>query len=297
MPPLLIAYPVIDPVLVNVPVPFFHPLPIRWYALAYIGGLIGGWAGARYLVGRPRLWGTRPHTSLLSIDDLVVYIAAGIIGGGRLGYVLFYNLPFFLEHPLEIPTVWTGGMSFHGGLLGAALAMVIFARRNRVALDGVTDAVAAVVPIGLFLGRLANFIKPELWGRPTDVAWAMVFPGSDGQPRHPSQLYEAGLEGLALFALLWIVIGRGGLRRDGLVTALFCIGYALARIVAENYRQPDVQLGYFSGQTTMGMLLSLPVLAVGVLLLVRAYRRPRAGDWVEAPDTAQQGVPIGSSTA
>ena len=190
--PLLIAYPVIDPVLVNVPVPFFHPLPIRWYALAYIGGLIGGWAGARYLVARPRLWGTRPHTSLLSIDDLVVYIAAGIIGGGRLGYVLFYNLPFFLAHPLEIPAVWTGGMSFHGGLLGAALAMVVFARRNDVALDGVTDAVAAVVPIGLFLGRVANFIKPELWGRPTDVPWAMVFPAPTASRATPRSSTRPG---------------------------------------------------------------------------------------------------------
>ena len=297
MPPLLIAYPVIDPVLVNVPVPFFHPLPIRWYALAYIGGLVGGWAGARYLVARPRLWGTRPQTSLLSIDDLVVYIAAGIIGGGRLGYVLFYNLPFFLAHPLEIPAVWTGGMSFHGGLLGAAVAMVIFARRNKVALDGVTDAVAAVVPIGLFLGRVANFIKPELWGRPTDVPWAMVFPGSDGQPRHPSQLYEAGLEGIALFALLWIVIFRGGLRRDGFVTALFCTGYALARIVSENFRQPDVQLGYFFGQTTMGMLLSLPLLAVGLLLLVRAYRQPKAGERVDEPDLGSPGEAAESPAA
>ncbi len=291
MPPLLISYPVFDPVLVRV-----FGLPIRWYALAYIGGLIGGWAGARTLVSRPTLWGTRGHTSVMSIDDLVVYIAVGIIGGGRLGYVLFYNLPFFLAHPLEIPAVWNGGMSFHGGLIGAALAMVVFARRNGVALDGVTDAVAAVVPIGLFLGRVANFIKPELWGRPTDVPWAMVFPGSDGQPRHPSQLYEAGLEGLALFALLWIVILRGGLRRDGLVTALFCIGYALARIVSETFRQPDVQLGYVFGQTTMGMLLSLPLLVVGVLLLVRAYRRPRAGEWVEVADAVRPGEAVGSPT-
>ena len=290
MPPLLIAYPVLDPVLVHV-----LGLPIRWYALAYIGGLIGGWAGARCLVARPRLWGTRAHTSVMSIDDLVVYIAVGIIGGGRLGYVLFYNLPYFRLHPLEIPAVWNGGMSFHGGLLGAALAMVVFARRNKVALDGVTDAVAAVVPIGLFLGRAANFIKPELWGRPSDVPWAMIFPGSDGQPRHPSQLYEAGLEGVALFALLWIVIFRGGLRRDGLVTALFCLGYALARIVSETFRQPDVQLGFFFGQTTMGMLLSLPLLVVGLLLLVRAYRRPRAGDRVEVPSAGVSGEATGST--
>ena len=226
MPPLVITYPVIDPVLVHI-----GPLPIRWYALAYIGGLVAGWAGARFLVARDNLWGTRPHPRVLSIDDLVVYIAVGIIAGGRVGYVLFYNLPYYLEHPLEALFVWNGGMSFHGGLLGTAIAMALFARRNHVALDAVTDPVAAVVPIGLFLGRIANFIKPELWGRPTDVPWAMVFPGSDGQPRHPSQLYEAGLEGLLLFALLWIVIARGGLRRDGLVTALFCIGYGVARII------------------------------------------------------------------
>ncbi len=280
MPPLLIAYPVVDPVLVRL-----GPLPIRWYALAYIGGLVGGWAGGRFLVARPRLWGTRQHTSVMAIDDLVVYIAAGIIGGGRLGYVLFYNPGYFAGHPFEALQLWNGGMSFHGGLLGAALAMVIFAHRVGVRLDSVTDTVAAVVPIGLFLGRIANFIKPELWGRPTDVPWAMIFPGSDGQPRHPSQLYEAGLEGSALFALLWIVIYRGGLRRDGLVTALFCIGYGLARIASEFFREPDRQLGYLFQGATMGMLLSIPLLAVGALLLWRAFRRPKADDLVGAPET------------
>ena len=267
----LLAYPVIDPVLVRL-----GPLPIRWYALAYIGGLVGGWAGARFLAARDRLWGGRAHPTLLSIDDLVVYIAVGIIGGGRVGYVLFYNLPYYLAHPLEALFVWNGGMSFHGGLIGAALAMALFARRAGVALDSVSDAVAAVVPIGLFLGRVANFIKPELWGRPSDVAWAMVFPGSDGQPRHPSQLYEAGLEGMALFILLWVVIARGGLKRDGLVTALFCIGYGCARIACEFFREPDRQLGYLFARATMGMLLSLPLIAVGLALLVRALRRPRA---------------------
>ncbi len=273
VPPLLIAYPAIDPVLVRL-----GPLPIRWYALAYIGGLVGGWAGARILVARPRLWGTRPHPTLLSIDDLVVYIAAGIIGGGRLGYVLFYNLPFYLAHPVDALLVWQGGMSFHGGLIGTAIAMVVFARRNGLPLDSVTDPVAAVVPIGLCLGRLANFIKPELWGRPTDVPWAMIFPGSDGQPRHPSQLYEAGLEGVALFVLLAVIIARGGLRRQGLVTAWFCIGYGCARVACEIFREPDKQLGYLFEGATMGMLLSLPLIAIGLLLLARALRRPRAGD-------------------
>ena len=271
MTPLLIAYPIIDPVLVHI-----GSLPIRWYALAYIGGLLGGWGGGRILAGRPRWWGTRAHPSVLSMDDLVVYIAVGIIAGGRIGYVLFYNLPFYLAHPLDTLFVWNGGMSFHGGLIGTALAMAVFARRNHVALDSVTDLVAAVVPIGLFLGRVANFIKPELWGRPTDVPWAMIFPGSDGLPRHPSQLYEAGLEGLALFALLWIVILRGGLRREGLVTALFCIGYGVARMICEAFREPDRQLGYLFEGATMGMLLSLPLIAIGLGLLVRAFRKPRA---------------------
>ncbi len=210
MPPLLIAYPVIDPVLVDI-----GPLPIRWYALAYIGGLVGGWAAARFLVARERLWGGRAHASVLSIDDLVVYIAVGIIAGGRLGYILFYNLPFYLANPLEMLVVWRGGMAFHGGLVGAALAIALFARRRGLPVLSVADTVAPVVPIGLCLGRVANFIKPELWGRVTDAPWAMVFPGSDGQPRHPSQLYEAGLEGVALLILLWIVIARGGLQARG----------------------------------------------------------------------------------
>jgi phosphatidylglycerol:prolipoprotein diacylglycerol transferase len=277
VPPLLIAYPAIDPVLVNL-----GPLPIRWYALAYIGGLVGGWAAARFLVARDTLWGGRPHATVLAIDDLVVYIAAGIILGGRLGYVLFYNLPYYLAHPLEVLVVWKGGMAFHGGLIGTAIAMAIFARRHGLTLSSVSDTVAPVVPIGLCLGRLANFIKPELWGRVTDVPWAMIFPGSDGQPRHPSQLYEAGLEGVALFVLLWIVIAAGGLKRDGLITALFCIGYGIARIVCEFYREPDAQLGFLFAHATMGMLLSVPLILLGVALLVRALRRAPADAAVAA---------------
>ncbi len=271
MPLNLIAYPVIDPVLLHI-----GPLPIRWYALSYIGALLGGWLGARFLVARPRLWGMRPHPSLLSMDDLVVYMAAGIILGGRIGYVLFYNLPFYAAHPFEALEVWRGGMSFHGGFIGAAIAMTVFAWRNRVSVLAVTDTVAPVVPIGIVMVRLANFIKPELWGRPTDVPWAMIFPGSDGQPRHPSQLYEAGLEGVALFILLWIIVHRGGLRRSGLVTGLFCAGYGVARIVCEFFREPDKQLGYLFHGATMGMLLSLPLILAGLALIVRALRRPRA---------------------
>ena len=175
---LLIPYPKIDPVLVDI-----GPLPIRWYALAYIAGIIFGWAYVRHLVGKDPLWGKVPHPSRASIDDLVVYVAFGIILGGRLGYVLFYNLPVYLAHPLEIFAVWKGGMSFHGGLLGAMLGIILFARRVGVPVLAAMDPTAASVPIGLALGRLANFIKPELWGRPTDVPWAMIFPGSDGRCR------------------------------------------------------------------------------------------------------------------
>ena len=273
MPPILIPYPVIDPVLVHI-----GPLPIRWYALSYIGALLGGWVGARFLVARPRFWGARAHASVLSMDDLVVYMAAGIILGGRIGYVLFYNLPFYLAHPLDALQVWQGGMSFHGGLIGAALAMTIFAWRTRLPVFAVTDTVSPVVPVGIVMVRLANFIKPELWGRPTDVPWAMIFPGSDGQPRHPSQLYEAGLEGVVLFIVLWIVVSRGGLRRPGLLTGLFCVGYGTARIVCEFFREPDKQLGYLFHGATMGMLLSVPLILVGVALLARAMVRPRAED-------------------
>ena len=273
MPPGLIAYPVIDPVLVHI-----GPLPIRWYALSYIGALLGGWVSARFLVARPKFWGARVHASVLSMDDLVVYMAAGIILGGRVGYVLFYNLPFYMAHPLDALQVWQGGMSFHGGLLGAAFAMTIFAWRNGLSVFCVTDTVSPGVPIGIVLVRLANFIKPELWGRPTDAPWAMIFPGSDGEPRHPSQLYEAGLEGVVLFVILWIVVYRGGLRRSGLLTGCFCVGYGTARIVCEFFREPDKQLGYLFHGATMGMLLSVPLILVGLALLVRAMRRPRAED-------------------
>ncbi len=273
MPLALIPYPIIDPVLVHV-----GPLPIRWYALSFIGALLAGWTGTRYLYARPRFWGLRAHPTVLAMDDLVVYMAAGIILGGRIGYILFYNLPFYLIHPLDMFIVWNGGMSFHGGLLGAIIAMSIFAWRNGVSVLGVTDAVAATVPVGIVCVRLANFIKPELWGRPTDAPWAMIFPGSDGQPRHPSQLYEAGLEGVVLFIVLAIVISRGGLRRDGLVTALFLIGYGMARIASEFFREPDKQLGYLFHGATMGMLLSVPLILAGLALMVRALRLPRAAD-------------------
>jgi phosphatidylglycerol---prolipoprotein diacylglyceryl transferase len=268
MPIFEIAYPVIDPVLVNL-----GPFPIRWYALAYVAGLVAGWATTRFLVGRDGLWRPgQPRPSVLSIDDLVVYMAVGIIVGGRTGYVLFYNLPFFLDHPAEIPKLWTGGMAFHGGFIGAVLAFWIFARRQRVPFLTVADVVAAGVPFGLLFGRLANFIKPELWGRVSDVPWAMVFPGAGPLPRHPSQLYEAALEGVLLLLVLGVAIGRGALRRPGIVAGLFALGYGLARITVEFFREPDAQLGFLFGGATMGMLLSLPLVAIGIGFLLYARR-------------------------
>ncbi|WP_020174230.1 prolipoprotein diacylglyceryl transferase [Methyloferula stellata] len=268
--PLLIAYPTIDPVLVNI-----GPLPIRWYALAYIAGLILGWAYARYLVGHDAFWAKVPRPSVTSIDDLIVYIAVGIILGGRLGYVIFYNPGFYAENLAEIPAVWKGGMSFHGGLVGAALGVIMFARRHKVAIMSVADIASAATPIGLCLGRIANFIKPELWGRPTDVPWAMIFPGAGPLPRHPSQLYEAGLEGLALFILLYIAIRLGALRHPGLVAGLFAIGYGTARIFCEFFREPDPQLGFLFGGATMGMFLSLPLIVAGLLCLLYAWQKNR----------------------
>jgi phosphatidylglycerol:prolipoprotein diacylglycerol transferase len=268
MPVLAIPYPIIDPVLIHV-----GPLPIRWYALAYIAGLILGWLYGRALAGRESLWNGTPHPSPQSLDDLLVYCALGVVLGGRIGYVLFYNFSYYAAHLAEIPAVWKGGMSFHGGLAGAAVGIYLFARRYELPVLSVFDIGCAVVPIGLFLGRIANFIKPELWGRPSDVPWAMVFPEAGPLPRHPSQLYEAGLEGLVLFIVLAIGIRLGALKRPGLVSGMFGIGYGLARIVCEFFREPDPQLGFLFGGATMGMLLSLPLIAIGAVVLVIALRR------------------------
>ncbi|MGH6868939.1 MAG: prolipoprotein diacylglyceryl transferase, partial [Methylocella sp.] len=207
----------------------------------------------------------------LDIDDLLLSAAMGVILGGRLGYVLFYNAGFYLAHPAEVFAVWKGGMSFHGGLAGTALAIYVVAARKRISVLSLADVCAAAVPVGLFLGRIANFIKPELWGRPTDVPWAMVFPGAGPFPRHPSQLYEAGLEGFVLFLVLYIAVHLGALRRPGLVTGLFAAGYGAARIACEFFREPDAQLGFLFGGATMGMLLSLPLIAAGIVFIVRAF--------------------------
>ncbi len=277
LPALALAFPAIDPVAVAI-----GPLAIRWYALAYIAGLIGGWLYARRLAASPSLWGALKRPTGADIDDMLVYVALGVILGGRLGYVLFYNPGQYLADPLSIFAVWEGGMAFHGGLLGAAAGMALLARARGLRVLSLFDLAAAVAPIGLFFGRIANFINGELWGRPApDLSFAVVFPHAGPLPRHPSQLYEAFAEGLLLFALVALVVRVAGFRRPGLVTGVFAAGYAVARSVCEFFREPDAQLGFLfgtdvsalEGGVTMGMVLSLPLLAAGLWLIARALSR------------------------
>jgi len=270
MPPVFVLpFPAFDPVLVSI-----GPLSIRWYALAYIVGILLGWAYARLLIRNARLWGGQPPLTVVDYDDFVLWVTFGIILGGRLGYVLFYNLPYFAAHPLEILQLWNGGMSFHGGFAGCVIAVVWFARRRGIPVLSVGDLTCAAGTIGLFLGRIANFINGELWGRPSDVPWAMVFPTGGPLPRHPSQLYEAALEGIVLFTVLALMIRAGALKRPGLILGAFAIGYSLARSFCELFREPDAQLGFLWGGLTMGMLLSIPLFLAGVGFVVYAMRRP-----------------------
>ena len=264
-----IAFPMIDPIAISV-----GPLAVRWYALAYIAGIILGWVYAVRLTRNERLWSGPAPVSPQRLDDFVVWATLGIILGGRIGYVLVYNLPFFLANPAEIVKVWHGGMSFHGGLLGVVLAIVLFARRHTLPPLSLADVVTAAAPIGLFFGRIANFINAELWGRMTDVPWGVVFPGAGPDPRHPSQLYEAALEGLVLFLVLRLATHRfGALKKPGIVTGLFVGGYGLFRFLIEFVREPDVQIGFLAGGLTMGMLLSLPMVLIGAALAIWAARR------------------------
>jgi phosphatidylglycerol---prolipoprotein diacylglyceryl transferase len=267
MPWLLIPYPIFNPVLVQ-----FGPFAIRWYALAYIVGILLGWVYARALIRNNRYWGGPAPMTLIDFDDFVLWVTVGIILGGRTGYVLFYNLPFFAAHPMQIFQLWHGGMSFHGGFVGCVLAVVLFAKKRGLSILSLGDITCAVGPIGLFLGRLANFINDELWGRPTDVPWAMIFPTGGPVPRHPSQLYEATLEGLLLLAVLYLMIRAGALRRPGLIIGGFASGYAVARIFCEFFREPDPQLGFLWGGATMGQLLSIPLFIAGLCFIVYALK-------------------------
>jgi phosphatidylglycerol:prolipoprotein diacylglycerol transferase len=259
-----LPFPMIDPVLVQI-----GPFAIRWYALAYIAGIVLGWRLARRLVVLSPKAGTPEQ-----VDDFVTWVTLGIILGGRFGYVLFYRPDILLTAPWEIFYLWQGGMSFHGGALGVIVALYFFTRRNGLDWVAFSDRVVCVVPIGLFLGRLANFINGELWGRVSDAPWAMVFPGAGPDPRHPSQLYQAGLEGLCLFILLMVLVSRPAVRaRAGVLSGVFLAGYGVARFIGEFFRQPDAHLGFLFAGATMGQLLSLPMMAVGAWLVARGFRR------------------------
>jgi phosphatidylglycerol---prolipoprotein diacylglyceryl transferase len=264
----MIEFPNIDPVAFSI-----GPFAVRWYALAYIAGLLFAIWYAKRLVATTALWGDRkPTATPAQVDDLFIWIALGVILGGRLGYVLFYNPVHFLANPLDIFRMWEGGMSFHGGFLGVVVALLIYGRRHGMTLDRLLDLGAAATPVGLGLGRLANFINGELYGRAGDVPWAMIFPNDPQQiPRHPSQLYEGLLEGFVLFVIIRIATHRfQALSHPGRASGLFALGYGLSRIIVEFFREPDAQLGYFFGFITMGMILSLPLVAIGIWLLMRS---------------------------
>ncbi|MFB9948070.1 prolipoprotein diacylglyceryl transferase [Rhizobium puerariae] len=262
-------FPDIDPVAFSI-----GPLAVHWYGLAYVAGILLGWFYARRLVANGSLWkdGQSPITAT-HLDDFLVWVAAGIVLGGRIGYVLFYDFAAVSENPIRVIQIWNGGMSFHGGFLGATIAMILFARRNGIPVWSMFDTVAAVVPLGLFFGRIANFINGELWGRLSDMPWAVVFPTGGPFARHPSQLYEAGLEGIVLLLALALLIFRfRALKTPGTLSGTFVTGYGLCRIFVEFFREPDAQLGYLLGTNwlTMGMVLSLPMVAIGLWAVARA---------------------------
>ncbi len=264
-----IPFPAIDPTLIEI-----GPFAIRWYALAYIVGIVLGWRLARVLVQRPPQAATPEQ-----VDDFVTWATLGIILGGRLGYVLFYRPGYYITAPWEALYLWHGGMSFHGGALGVIAALFLFTRMNRLDFVGFSDRIVCVVPIGLFLGRIANFINGELWGRiAPDVPWAMVFPHGGPIPRHPSQLYQAFFEGICLFALLMLLARSEKVRASpGMLSGSFLAGYGVARIIGEFFRQPDANLGFLVAGATMGQLLSLPMVLVGGWLILRGRALRAAG--------------------
>lgn len=258
----IMPYPNIDPVAFSI-----GPIAVRWYGLAYVAGILGAWLLAERLVARAGLWpADREPMSKAALGDFIIWATIGIVAGGRLGYALVYDTGRTIADPMSVFEVWHGGMSFHGGLAGTVLAMILFCRRNRIRTWSLVDTVASVAPLGILFGRLANFVNGELWGRSSDVPWAMVFPTGGPLPRHPSQLYEAVLEGLLLLVLLqWIAYRTSALKKPGLVAGIFACGYGAARIFSELFREPDANLGFLTGGwLTMGMLLSFPVILVGV---------------------------------
>ncbi len=265
-------FPQIDPIAFSL-----GPLMVRWYALAYLAGIgLGVLYGVSLLSKKTLWWQNRPPLSGTQFVDFAFWAVLGAILGGRLGYVLFYNPAYFLANPMQVLQLWNGGMSFHGGLLGVLIAMAFFARHKGASILSAWDLLGTLAPIGLFLGRVANFVNGELFGRQTDLPWGVVFPMGGDVARHPSQLYEALLEGLLLFIALRIATHIFfALRRPGLVAGLFGIGYALSRLLVEQVRLPDIQIGYlYAGWLTLGMVLTLPVLLAGIILVMVALRRP-----------------------
>lgn len=290
--PFAIPFPPLSPELFSIEIGGFS-FALRWYALAYIAGILIGWRIVVRLMARPDLWREEPPMIAKQVEDLLTWVIIGIIAGGRLGFVLFYQPAYFLRNPLEVFAVWQGGMSFHGGMLGVVLAILFFCSRENLRILSVADALAVATPTGLFFGRLANFINAELWGRPTSAPWGVIFPGAAAQDcgsnfplpcaRHPSQLYEAGLEGLLLGMLLLFLVSRGGLKQPGRIVGAFLAGYGASRFLVELFRQPDAQfviagnpIGYAiqlgPAGLTMGQLLSLPMIAVGIWLFLRAKK-------------------------
>jgi phosphatidylglycerol:prolipoprotein diacylglycerol transferase len=287
-----IPFPALSPEIFTISL-FGAEFALRWYALAYIAGLLIGWRILLALMRRPGLWGTEPPMAPERVEELLTAIIIGVILGGRLGFVLFYQPGHYLTHPLDIPKLWQGGMSFHGGFLGVVVASYWYCRRHGIAPLRLADAVAVASPVGLMLGRIANFINAELWGRPTTMPWGVIFPGTAAQDcpgvigpcaRHPSQLYEAGLEGLVLGLVLFWLLRRGALRYPGRLLGVFLTGYGAARVFVELFRQADAQyvsvdnpLGRVLGSgllgLSMGQLLSLPMIAVGLWFLWRSKPR------------------------
>ena len=269
----MLTYPNIDPVIFTL-----GPFAIRWYSLSYIAGILLGWLYISYIESKTKMRLFRSKSSLenkkqAKLDDFVFFVTIGLIVGGRIGYCIFYNFSYYIAHPIEILFIWQGGMSFHGGMIGAFLGALLFASQNNIHIVPLLDLAAAAAPIGIFFGRIANFINGELYGRVTDSYFGMIFPDGGSLPRHPSQLYEAFLEGFLLFTIIFIMIFILKLReKPGMIIGAFGIFYGLFRLFIEYFREPDLQIGYLFNMVTMGQLLSLPMILIGIIMIIFACR-------------------------